>query len=162
MTPNGSPTGICSYWGMRHAGPNRQPQKLLADERATAAVEFAIMSPLYLLLILGMTCYGIYFGASHSVQQLSADAARASIAGLNEAERQDLATAFLDRNSRGYLFIDPDKLTVDVGDSSDDANQFVVQVSYDASGLPIWGLFDRLNMPGQTIRRMSTIRVGGR
>jgi Flp pilus assembly protein TadG len=127
----------------------------------TAAIEFAILSPLYLLLILGMTSYGIYFGASHSVQQISADAARAAIAGLDETERKALATEFIQRNARGYLFIAPARIRADVADSLDDANQFVVEVTYDASELPIWGLLERLSMPPQTIRRRSTIRIGG-
>lgn len=42
-----------------------------------AAVEFAIVATLYLFLLVGMVAYGIYFGASHSVQQIPADAARA-------------------------------------------------------------------------------------
>lgn len=127
----------------------------------TAAVEFAILCPLYLLLILGMTSYGIYFGASHSVQQISADAARAAIAGLDEAERKDLAQGFIDRNAGGYLFIVPARLSVAVADSFDDPDQFAVEVTYDAGELPIWGLFERLSMPPQTIRRRSTIRIGG-
>lgn len=132
-----------------------------ADRSATAAVEFAILSPLYLFLIMGMTAYGIYFGASHSVQQLSADAARAAIAGINAAERQTLASDFIERNARGYLFIDPEKLSVAVGDNPSVQGQFDVTVSYDASGLPIWSLFDRLAMPHHTIQRRSTIRIGG-
>lgn len=136
-------------------------RKFSADRSATAAVEFAILSPLYLLLFMGMTAYGIYFGASHSVQQLSADAARAAIAGINAAERQTLATDFIDKNADGYLLIDPDKLTVSVSDNLSVPGQFNVTVSYDASDLPIWGLFDGLAMPSQTIQRRSTIRIGG-
>ena len=35
-----------------------------------------MLAPLFILLLLGMVAYGIYFGASHSVQQIAADAAR--------------------------------------------------------------------------------------
>lgn len=134
---------------------------LRAEASGSTAVEFAMLCPLYLLLVLGMTAYGIYFGASHSVQQISADAARAAIAGIDAAERRQLATGFIARNAGGYVFIDPERLTVQVGDSTVDGSQFNVAVSYDASVLPIWNLFDRLKMPGQTIRRSSTIRIGG-
>lgn len=125
-----------------------------------AAVEFAILCPLYIFLFMGMTAYGVYFGAAHSVQQISADAARASVAGLDLAERKHLAVGFVERNAAGYLFIDPSKLTVDV-DTQQDATQFNVIVRYDARDLPIWGLFDGLSVPGQTILRRSTIRIGG-
>lgn len=128
---------------------------------AVAAVEFAIVAPLYLFLLVGMVAYGIYFGASHSVQQLSADAARASVAGLTPDERAQLASRFIELNAAGYAFIDPAKLDVSVGGVSADAGQFDVVVSYDAAELPIWGLFRGLSMPNQTISRRATIRIGG-
>lgn len=131
------------------------------DASGSTAVEFALLAPLYLLLLMGMSAYGIYFGASHSIQQLAADAARTAVAGVNLTERETLAEGFIERNAAGYLFIDPGKLEVRVGASAADSSQFDVIVSYDASRLPIWGLFDRLPMPGKTIERRSTIRIGG-
>lgn len=126
-----------------------------------AAVEFAIVAPLYLFLLVGMVAYGIYFGASHSVQQISADAARASVAGLTTDERQRLALRFIALNADGYAFIDTAKLTVSVGESAADTSQFDVVVSYDAAELPIWSLFRGLSMPNQVISRRATIRIGG-
>jgi len=46
-----------------------------ADAAGTSAVEFAMLAPIFVLLLPGMVAYGIYFGASHSVQQIAADAA---------------------------------------------------------------------------------------
>lgn len=131
------------------------------DQAGSTAVEFAILAPLHVFLIMGMSAYGIYFGASHSVQQLAADAARAAVAGIGQAERERLATTFIDRNAGGYLFIDPNGLTIDIGDSAADPTQFDVTVSYDAARLPIWNLHERLSTPQQTIRRRATIRIGG-
>lgn len=136
-------------------------RKFGLDARGATAVEFAMLAPLYLLLFMGMTAYGIYFGASHSVQQLSADAARTAVAGVDAAERRAFAARFIEHNAAGYLFIAPERLTVEVEDSQADGSQFVVTLSYDASHLPIWSLFERLPMPDQTIRRRSTIRIGG-
>ncbi len=127
----------------------------------TSAVEFALLSPLFILLMMAIAGYGIYFGASHSVQQIAADAARTAIAGLNAAERQQLATSFIARNAGQYVFVDPNKLTVTTQDSAVDGSQFVVALSYDARNLPIWNLFDRLPMPDTTITRNATIRIGG-
>ncbi|MFU0506415.1 TadE/TadG family type IV pilus assembly protein [Pseudaminobacter sp. NGMCC 1.201702] len=131
------------------------------NRSGTSAIEFAILSPLFMLFLLGMLAYGIYFGASHSVQQIAADAARTAIAGLNEAERDKLASDYIRLNAAGYPFVDPDKLTVDARDSSADGNQFVITVSYDAWSLPIWSLLRDLPLPKQTILRRSTIRIGG-
>lgn len=131
------------------------------DRTATSAIEFALLAPLFLLLLFGMIAYGIYFGASHSVQQIAADAARTAIAGLDEAERNTLAAQFIDRNAAGYPFVDPRYLVVDTYGSTRDANQFIVAIRYDARTLPIWNLLDRLPLPGMTIIRQSTIRIGG-
>lgn len=129
--------------------------------RAATAVEFAILAPIFLMLILGMIAYGIYFGASHSIQQLAADAARIAMSGLSASERTVLVTDYINRNGSGYAFVDPSKLDISAHDSAADGSQFVVAVTYDASNLPIWGLFHGMAMPGKTIRRQSTIRIGG-
>lgn len=145
-----------------HRNPLPRPaRRFTSDRTAAAAIEFAILAPLYLLLLMGMIAYGIYFGASHSVQQLSADAARASVAGLTTAERKQLASGFIASNAAGYPFIEPERLVVEIGDSSVDSSQFDVIVRYDAAHLPIWNLFRGLSLPDQTISRRATIRIGG-
>ncbi|QKC97750.1 TadE/TadG family type IV pilus assembly protein [Mesorhizobium sp. NZP2298] len=131
------------------------------DDSGTSAVEFALLSPLFILLLLGMVAYGIYFGAANSIQQIAADAARTAIAGLNQTERQTLVASFLTNNAGGYPFVDASKLTYQANDSVADGSQFVVSISYDARNLPIWNLFPGIAMPGTTIKRQSTIRVGG-
>lgn len=131
------------------------------DRSGSSAIEFALVAPVFILLIMGMSAYGIYFGASHSVQQIAADAARTAIAGLNEAERRSLASDFVRINAAGYPFVDPRKLSVDTHDSAADGSQFVVLLRYDASALPIWNLLSSLPLPSRIISRQSTIRVGG-
>ncbi|MBE1203029.1 pilus assembly protein [Aminobacter carboxidus] len=135
--------------------------RFLHSSSGTSAIEFAIVAPVFILLVFGMIAYGIYFGALHSVQQMAADAARTAIGGLNETERKTLAQRYIDLNADGYVLIDKTKLTVDVKDNHNDSEQFVVSLSYDARQLPIWNLLPMLPMPEQTIKRTSTIRVGG-
>ena len=129
--------------------------------RGTSAIEFAIVSPILILLLFGMVAYGIYLGASHSVQQIAADAARTAVAGLDESERISLADSYIDRNAAAYPFIDRAKLTLDIKDNPTDASEFVVAIRYDARDLPIWDLLPDLPLPGTTIRHSSTIRIGG-
>lgn len=131
------------------------------DDRGTSAVEFAILTPVFLLLLTGMLAYGIYFGAAHSLQQLAADAARTAIAGLDETERDALVTRFLDANAEVYDLIERDRLTVTIGDKPDDPDQYRVTLVYDASELPIWNLYLPLPLPSQQIAYSSTIRRGG-
>lgn len=125
----------------------------------TSAVEFAIIAPVFILLLVGMLAYGIYFGAANSVQQIAADAARTSIAGLSATERNTLVTAFIQNNAGAYVFIDPKQVNFSIGDDAADPNQYQVTVTYNASGLPIWAL--PVPMPGKTISFTSTIRLGG-
>lgn len=132
-----------------------------ACNKGTAAVEFAILSPIYLMFLFGMIAYGIYLGAAHSVQQLASEAARLSVAGLHEAERRDMALSFIASHAKGYGLVDPAKLQIDVADSPSDASRFVVDLSYDARHLPIWNLFDGVVLPSTTIARRSTVRIGG-
>ena len=131
------------------------------DSSGTSAIEFAMLAPLFILLLLGMVAYGIYFGASHSIQQIAADAARTALSGLDQQERQSLVDGFVHRNAGGYPFIDPQGLTVSARDSGADANQFVVSVRYDVRDLPIWNLLRDLPLPATVIARQSTIRIGG-
>lgn len=120
-----------------------------------------MLAPLFILLLLALVAYGIYFGASHSVQQISADAARTAISGLDQEERQSLVENFIRSHAEGYPFIDTDGLTVVAADSVADATQFVVSIHYDARNLPIWNLFTSLPLPDVVIARRSTIRLGG-
>lgn len=130
-------------------------------KKGSTAVEFAILSPVYFLFLLGMIAYGIYLGAAHSVQQLASEAARLSVAGLSETERRDMARDYIVTHSSGYAFVDPEKLEILVFDSVADRTRFIVDLRYDARHLPIWSLFDGLVMPGSTIERRSTVRIGG-
>ncbi|SFZ81864.1 Flp pilus assembly protein TadG [Devosia enhydra] len=129
--------------------------------RGASAVEFALILPVFLFLVMGSLAYGLYLAASHSLQQLAADAARASVAGLSDAERINLATGFIDRNAAVYPLLGLGAVGVEAGPSASEANQFLVTLTYDASALPIWNLGVPLPGPGKAIRHRATIRNGG-
>jgi Flp pilus assembly protein TadG len=148
--------GDCQLQGV---SPLRGPRRLAGNEDGASAVEFAIIAPVFILMIVGMLAYGIYFGAANSVQQIAADAARTSIAGLNATERNTLVTAFIENNAGDYVFIDPDEVDFSIGDDVGDPNQYKVTITYDASQLPIWTL--PLPLPNKVIKYTSTIRLGG-
>ena len=131
------------------------------DFRAAAAIEFAILVPVYVMLVTGMMAYGIYFGAAHSIQQIAADAARTAIAGLTLTERNSLVGSFLDNNASGYVFIQRSDLTYAVGAKAGDPNEYTVTINYNAAALPIWNLYVPLPLPSRTISYSSSIRIGG-
>ncbi|MBS9719824.1 pilus assembly protein [Tianweitania sp. BSSL-BM11] len=127
----------------------------------TAAVEFALLSPLYILLLMGLLAYGIYIAAAHSVQQIAADAARIAVGGIDNAERQKLVTDFVSGHSQGYAFVEPNKLSVAVSQATAGDEYFVVTLTYDAADLPIWQLASDLPLPQTAIVRQSVVRIGG-
>ncbi|MBP1850973.1 TadE/TadG family type IV pilus assembly protein [Rhizobium halophytocola] len=134
--------------------------RALSDTRGAAAIEFAILAPVFLLIVFTMIGYGIYLAASHSVQQLTADAARTALAGLTESERTRLADDYIRGTADDYAFLDKNRFHVSVSDDRNSPNQFTVAISYDASALPIWNLYTFV-MPNQRIDRHATIRIGG-
>ena len=142
--------------------PGMQKGRLFNQgEEATAALEFAIIAPVFIFMLFGMIAFGIYIGAAHSLQQVAAGAARASIAGLDEAERQELAKAYIINHLSDDAFLHSGSIELEVLDSEEVEGQFNVIVSYDASELPIWNLVDDMPLPNRIIRKTSTIRTGG-
>lgn len=128
--------------------------------RGAAAVEFAIVAPLFLLIVLTLIAYGIYLSAAHSLQQLTADAARTAVAGLSDQERSQLVNNYIAISTLNDPLIDRKKLSVTVATDPKNVNQFTVTTEYDASALPIWNLYT-FPLPSTTIRRFATIRMGG-
>lgn len=109
-----------------------------------------------------MIAYAIYFGAAHSLQQLTADATRASVAGITTAERQTIVDTYLQQHTSGYLLLDPARLRHTANASAVDPEQFEVSLSYDTDDLPIWALTPFVPLPGRTLHSRSSIRLGGR
>lgn len=128
------------------------------DQRGTALVEFALVFPMLVVLLVGMLGWGAYFWMAHSVQQVANDAARAAVAGLNAAERTQLARAAAAEDVVDYAGLDPGKLTTTVLDRGDRA---VISVSYDASASPIFAFAGITPMPSSLITRQAAVRLGG-
>jgi Flp pilus assembly protein TadG len=135
-------------------------REFLSCHRGAAAVEFAIIAPLFILILLTLIAYGIYLSVAHSVQQLAADAARTAVAGVTETEREQLVSNFVATSTINDAFMSKNNLTVSVAPDATNPNQFTVSVQYNAQNLPIWNLYS-FAMPSSTITRFATIRMGG-
>lgn len=136
-------------------------RKFLAARDGAIAVEFAMIAPVFLMILFGIIVYGSYLSVVHGVQQLAAEAARSSVAGLSESERSSLANAYVTGNVNSYPLIDPAHLTVNAATSGSDPNVFIVTVNYDASGMFIYSLPTFVPAPSSTIVRMAAIPRGG-
>ena len=121
-------------------------------------MEFALLGPLLILLLLGIIVYGGYFLIAHSVQQLANDSARAALAGLTDTERQSLATTCLTNELTTYGFLNPRLVRLAYADQ---AQIMTVNIAYDASASPLWALNGMIPMPSSNIVRSAAVQVGG-
>jgi Flp pilus assembly protein TadG len=134
--------------------------KLFSCRRGAAAVEFAMLLPLFLVLVFGIVVFGSYLAMVHGVQQLAAEAARSSVAGMSDSERSSIATSYVAANVGTYPLIVPANVSVNAATSVSDPNVFVVTVSYNAAGMFIYSL-PFVPSPPSTIVRSAAIPYGG-
>jgi Flp pilus assembly protein TadG len=133
----------------------------MRDRSGVAAIEFAIVGPLFFLVLLGVLIFAVYFGTVHSVQQIAAEAARASVQGLTEEERAALAQNQVNAIVGSYPLIDRNYLTVSAAAAPGDANLFNVRISYDASRSIVFAFEGLIPMPSKMIARSAVVRRGG-
>jgi Flp pilus assembly protein TadG len=132
----------------------------LKCRRGATAVEFAMILPIFLTLVFGIVVFGSYLAMVHGVQQLAAEAARSSIAGLSDSERSSLAASYVTANVGSYPLIVAGNVTVNAATSTTNPNVFIVSVSYNASGTFIYSL-PFVPSPPSTIVRTAAIPYGG-
>lgn len=139
---------------IRHA---RHPGSVVRCLRGVAAVELALVLPFLLALLMGIVSYGDYFLTAHLVQQAAHDAARASLAGMNAAERKSIAidTAKRMLDSSGVLRRDRGQV-----DAVEVDNLITVSVRYDASADPLLSL-PFVPSPGRTLTARGVAMIGG-
>ena len=134
--------------------------KFLSCRRGATAVEFAMLLPVFLTLVFGIVVFGSYLAVIHGVQQLAAEAARSSVAGMSDSERSSIASSYVTANVGTYPLITPNKISVNAAASSSNPNVFVVTVSYNAAGMFIYSL-PFVPAPSSTIVRSAAIPYGG-
>jgi Flp pilus assembly protein TadG len=135
--------------------------KIRQDSSGVAAVEFALIAPVFFLLLLGIAAYGIYFSAISSLQELTADAARASVAGISATERQTLVTNYVTQSSPNYRLLSGHAITVTTAPLPGDPTRYSVTLSTDISHLPLQNSTGFLPMPSASIQRTAVVRIGG-
>lgn len=138
--------------------PGGRKASFRRDEDGAAAVEFAFVGPILIMLMFSILCYGGYFWIAHAVQQLANDSARAAVSGLDDAERTSLAKASLTSGMGQYAYLNPKAAVVTVAHQNQD---IAINVVYDASGSAFWGMSKLVPMPSSKIERRAVVRLGG-
>ncbi len=102
--------------------------------RGTAALEFGLVAPMFVMLVVGVMTFGLYFGSLIAVTNAAAEGARASVAGLTDAERSSLAVAAATTTFASYApFLQSSLMTVTAQADPANAGRFQVSVSYNFS-----------------------------
>jgi Flp pilus assembly protein TadG len=136
-------------------------KRLLRDQRAVSAVEFALVFPLFILLLLGVASYTAVAAVYTGTQELVAEAARASVAGISDSERAQIVTNFISANASSYAFLDPTKISASCGTINAAQSTYQVNLSYDASGLFAYDFSSIIPLPSPYISRSAVVVNGG-
>lgn len=122
--------------------------RLHRDEGGAVAVEFALLAPMLFALLFGIVCLGYAAGLSHSIHQLATSTARASIEGLTQTERRDIAEAYLQDAHLHYPLLNAQSLQSVLTFSEAGPPHVTVEITYalDTSVLSLADGFLGLNL----------------
>jgi len=133
----------------------RSVQTFVLDESGATAVEFALVLPLLLSIVFGLVCFGQYFAIANSLQQLSAEAARASVVEIATEDRRTTATSFISAAGDRFSFLGPDHITPTVTMISSPLPAIQVSLAYDLTGSAVEIASNFLGLNIGTISRSS-------
>jgi Flp pilus assembly protein TadG len=132
-----------------------------ADRCGASAIEFALVFPLFILLIFGVICYATIENMYIGTQELVSEAARASVAGLSDTERSSIVTTFISNNIGSYAFLDPRKISVTSSTINTNPSTYQVNLTYDMSASFVYQFSNILPLPSPTIHRTAVVLNGG-
>jgi Flp pilus assembly protein TadG len=103
------------------------------SDEGVAAVEFALVAPVFIMIVVGIIVYGIYFTTWIAVTQLASEAARSAVAGLTNAEQVSIATTRFTTGLANYApMLVPANATLSFPTAT--TGTFAVTVSYNFAG----------------------------
>ena len=124
-----------------------------SDSEGASALEFAIVAPVFFMLVFGILVYGYYFASLSMLNHIAYEAARATVTGLSDDERNTLAQARADELISAFAgFIDEEAIEVDAATDGDGI--YAVTVHYQFNALELIGASSLLPLPPmeQTIK----------
>jgi Flp pilus assembly protein TadG len=133
---------------------------MAAAEGGMAALEFALVAPLFLALAFGIVVVSLYLAAWIGVVHAAAEGARASVAGMGPSERQTLASDRVQAVISGYApLLDTAKVVVAYPAAA--AGYFSVSVTYPVAELGLASYSALTPVPSLSPTRTATVTVGG-
>jgi Flp pilus assembly protein TadG len=125
-----------------------------------AAIEFAFVAPVLLMIAFGIVTFSIYLTTWLGVAQAAAEGARASVAGLGASERESLAAGRIAAVLGGYSpLLDPAKAQVTYPAAA--TGLFSVRVAYPVAELNLAAMSPFAPAPSLSPTRTATVTTGG-
>ncbi len=146
-----------------HTGANGRNPRPLADASGTVSIEFAVLFPVFLALLFGMVVFGAQYSVRIALTYAAAEGGRAAMAGLDDAERQALASAAVQETLKSLApLVDPEKAEVQIAFADqDDGEEITVSIGYSDhrfARLPFVPSLD--DLPPVTVRYLATDPLG--
>lgn len=130
-------------------------KKLHRDEAGAVLIESAFVIPIIIILMLAVLTYATWFMQAHSIQQVTNDAARSSLAGLTDEEREFLVNRSIDASLLDENAISRDD--VEVTTETEDG-YYTVTLSYNVASHAILRTAF-VPLPSDTISRSATVEI---
>lgn len=128
------------------------------SDRASAMLEFALVAPVFVVLLTGILAYGFYFATEIAVVVAASEGARASVAGLSSNERIALAQKTVTRVLQDYAPLVSAQNAQIVAQPASGGGQFQVTVRYDISAMALASL---VPLPSSAPSFTATVSNGG-
>lgn len=106
--------------------------QLWRDERATTAIEFAIIAPLLFAILFGIVGFGVQYARRIALTYAATEGGQAAVAGLSDQERSSLAQNAVTNTLNALApLVDPSKALVSVDFSQEASDeQVAITISY--------------------------------
>lgn len=112
-------------------------RRLSSDERATVAIEFAILAPLMFAVLFGLVAFGTQYSKRIALTYAASEGGRAAVAGLDSDNRQALATAAINQSLLAFWpLIDKTKAAISFPTPTQ-SGEIVISIAYDDDRLAI-------------------------
>jgi Flp pilus assembly protein TadG len=140
--------------------PRRTVTRLRGGEDGVAALEFAIVAMVFLVLLYGILTYGYIYGMDQSLNHAAEEGARAAIAKTTDADAIAYAKQVAyDRLEWLRPSIQPSDITAEIVDPCDGTFRCIkVTITYPWSARPIIPPFPGLPTPAQ-LRAVAIVQL---
>lgn len=122
--------------------------------RGSAAVEFAMLAPLLLVIVAGGIFYSRWFATASQTQNLASESARAAVAGLDDAERRTIVDELMTASARATSL---ERGATRTWAAGRDGDLYAVTVT---TTLPDYALSRIIPMPANVITRQAFVVIG--